>query len=517
MPKDTWLPITVPRFDERHYLEASSSAQDALKSGQVETGLEHYLRYGIDENRYSLIRREPTVLAGSVERFLVSQSGFCLMLGWLGDEGCDQPRYRLIGSDFTIEFPPESTFRYARADVETSYKYGAYDYGLAAFGRCPSSTLLKQSMLLQVNATAGSLQAKVTPELVSDKRIMDTLLEVITTCQAHAGVESVLNNFLSGPGGLTLVEAFKTHVTMATTGHYVQRFGARKVTHSFVTVLFGSTEPLLIQPILFREAGIDVGEWIYVCNSPEDASAMLRCAKLISDLYDVMITIVVMNDNAGFSAANNVAIDVAASDRIFVINPDVYPLKAHAERVQQILTSEDLGSTMWGGLLFYDDNHLMHSGMYIERDAYVRRNSLNRTEGPGSVPQHCRLLRVEHFDKGVPFDEAWWQVPREVPLVSGAVMAFDRKLFQKINGFSTGYIYGHYEDADLSIRWREANGPVAIHPFLRFVHLEGQGSKVRGEFYRGAFMSNRHFFTSKYGELFDNNLATLSKAASSGQ
>ncbi len=45
-------------------------------------------------------------------------------------------------------------------------------------------------------------------------------------------------------------------------------------------------------------------------------------------------------------------------------------------------------------------------------------------------------------------------------------MAFDRKLFQKINGFSTGYIYGHYEDADLSIRWREANGPVAIHPHL---------------------------------------------------
>src|SRR5262249_32711819 len=129
----------------------------------------------------------------------------------------------------------------------------------------------------------------------------------------------------------------------------------------------------------------------------------------------------------------------------------------------------------------------------------------------------CRLLRVEHVDKGVPFEEAQWQTPREVPLVSGAVMAFDRKLFQKINGFSTGYIYGHYEDADLSIRWRETNGPVAIHPYLRFVHLEGQGSKVRGEFYRGAFMSNRHFFTTRYGELFDNNLATLSKAAGSAQ
>jgi GT2 family glycosyltransferase len=120
---------------------------------------------------------------------------------------------------------------------------------------------------------------------------------------------------------------------------------------------------------------------------------------------------------------------------------------------------------------------------------------------------------VEHFDKGVPFNEIEWQKLRDVPLVSGAVMAFDRVLFQKIGGFSTGYIYGHYEDADLSLRWREANGPVAVHPHLRFVHLEGQGSKVHGALYRGAFMSNRHFFTSRYGELFDANVGMLSKSA----
>ncbi len=81
----TWKPVRAP---------GTRSTPARLSA------LEHYLRHGIDENSYSLIRHEPTALAGSIERFLVSQSGFCLMLGWLGDEGCDQPRYRLIGSDF---------------------------------------------------------------------------------------------------------------------------------------------------------------------------------------------------------------------------------------------------------------------------------------------------------------------------------------------------------------------------------------------------------------------------------
>jgi GT2 family glycosyltransferase len=513
MPEErSSLAVSVPKFDERHYLETNPGVKTAIKIGPAKDALDHYLRFGIDENRYSLIRREPAALTAAVERFLVSQSGFCLLIGWIADEGCDQPRYRLLGGEFNVEFPGEATFRVARSDVEAHLKSGAFDYGFVAFGRSPSRSLLKQSVLFQVTAAGGTFQTKITPEIVSDKRLLDTLLEVVATCQAHAGRECALSSFLAGMSGRTAIELFQSHVDTATSDHYVETFGARPVTHSFVTVLFGSTEPVMVQPMLFRAANVDFGEWIYVCNSPEDADTVLRSARLMSELYDVMITVIVMGDNAGFGAANNVAIQYAASDRILIINPDVYPLAAHAAQLRQVLAEADFGTTLWGGLLFYDDDNLMHSGMYLEQDVFVRRNSLNRVEGPGVVTPQCSLLRVEHYDKGVPFEERLWQAPKDVPAITGAVMAFDKRQFQKIAGFSTRYIYGHYEDADLSLRWGREVGSVAIHPLIRLVHLEGQGSRARGEQYRGAAIANRHFFSARHGELFAQNRAELSKS-----
>jgi GT2 family glycosyltransferase len=509
---ETLLPVSVPRFDARHYLDSSATAKEAIKSGAAQTPLDHYLRVGIDENRYSLVRREPVAITGLVEKFMVSESGFCLIIGWLADEGCDQPRCRLVGGEFNIDFPAEAMFRHARKDVEAAVKGGAYDYGFIAFGRSPSKSLLKQSLLFQMTAVAGAYQMKITPEIVSDKRLLDTLLEMIAACDAHAGREAVLASFLAKSAGRTIVELFEVLVASAVGNHYVETFGARQVSHSLISVLFGSPEPAKIQPLLFKTAGIDIGEWIYVVNSPEDAGDVLRYARLMSDLYDVMITVIVMGDNAGFGAANNVAIGRAAGKRIFLVNPDVFPLAAHIEPLQQVLTKDDLGKSLWGGLLFYDDHNLMHSGMFLEEDSFVRRNVLNRVDGPDAPAPSCKLLRVEHFDKGVPFVEAEWTQARPVPAISGAVMAFAKSQFEKIGGFSTRYIYGHYEDADLSLRWGEEIGPVAVHPRLRLVHLEGQGSRARGEQFRGAQLANRYLFTARHGRYFTEHRRKLTHA-----
>lgn len=508
----SFLPVSIPKFDDQRYLEANPTAAEAIKSGTADNAIDHFIRVGIDENRYQLIRREPLTLACSVERFLVSESGFCLLIGWLADEGCASSRLRLLGNDFNIEFSSGNIFRNARADVEEAIKPGAYDYGLVAFGCAPARSILKQSLTFQVSATAGSFQCKITPEIVSDKRLMDTILQIVASSEAHAGRESALAGFLSGPAGSTLIDLFQLHVGQAVANPYIERFRPRPVTHSFVTVLFGSTEPVKLQPMLFRAAKLDFGEWIYVCNSPEDASHVLDLGKQMSELYDVMITVIVLGDNAGFGAANNIAIEHASSNRIFIINPDVYPLTNHASLLQRVLTDGELGSTLWGGLLFYDDYNLMHSGMYVTADTFVRCNSLNGLDA-GSPSAPVRLLRIEHYDKGVPFTAEKWKTSREVPAITGAVMAFDRPQFEKLSGFSTRYIYGHYEDADLSLRWRHSVGAVALQPHIRLVHLEGQGSKARGEEFRGASIVNRYFFSFQHGDYFDQHLPQLSKPA----
>ena len=498
--KSSGVTLQIPKFDEHDYLEKNPGAVEAIRGGAATDALDHYVHHGIDSNLYSLLRHEAASLAGAVDRFIISESGFCLVLGWVADEGYDAFRFKLVGPDFSVDFAEDAVFRHCRRDVEAT-RPGAYDYGFVAFVQSPSKLLLKQSLLFRVGSHVGSFQAKIVPEIVSDKRMLDTLLEFIATCNSHAGKEAVLSSYLRGNPGQLIVKLFGSHVSSCTQHIHLQRFGARPVSRSFVTVLFGSTEPMMMQPLLFRTAGIDFGEWIYVCNSPELSEEALRCGRLISDLYDVMITVIVLGDNAGFGAANNVAVAHASSDRIVVINPDAYPMAEYAEGVQRMLKS-DFENTLWGGLLFYDSDNLMHSGMYLEHDTYCRRNSFGGSKVMNSLPGSCDLIRVEHFDKGVPFDESQWKKPHEVPAITGALMAFNKNQFEKLGGFSTRYIYGHYEDADLSLRWNDSIGEVAVHPLLRIVHLEGQGSKTRGDLYRGASLINRYLFTAQYQDRF---------------
>jgi GT2 family glycosyltransferase len=493
--------VSVPKFREAAYLEANPDAKREVADGVTPDAFTHYLATGIDELRSPRLTREALQLNGSAERCIVSESGFIVIFGWLGDEGLDNLQWRLFGGDFNAEIPHPSIFRHARQDVEANFRDGPYDYGFVLFGRSPSRSLLKQPLLFQVQSHVGSLQAKIAPEIASDKRLLDIVLIHLSSCQSHAGLEVGLHHFLAGAPGTCLVDLFHRHVEQHLRTPYVERFGSRKVERSFMTVLFGSTEPILLQPMLFKSLGVDFGEWVYVCNSPEDAKAVLRIARAMSDLYDVMITVVAMTDNVGFGAANNVGISLASSDSIYIVNPDVYPLEDEIDRLRGALTERPLGDRLWGGLLFYDDGNLMHSGMFVEHDVFVRSHTYLPSASGDATP-HVKLARVEHFDKGVPFLADRWRQPIAVPAISGAVMAFRRSLFEKIGGFSTRYIYGHYEDADLSLRWAQAHGPVVIDPDLRVVHLEGQGSRAKGPQYRGAQIVNRYLFSLAHNPAF---------------
>ena len=508
MADDDVLTVNFPNFQEDAYLSENADVAADVKAGNLESGYQHYLRHGLDENREPRLKRAVGALDGAVERGIVSGSGFFLLLGWLSDEGREASKFKLFGPEFNIDISSVSILRHARQDVEAAVREGPFDYGFLMFGKAPAKLMLQQPLLVQATSSSGSFQARITPDIVSDKRLLDTLLIFLAGTKSHAGKEANLYRFLDGLGGNSIVELFQFHVAANTLAHHVQTFRPRAVSRSFVSVLFGSTEAMLLQPVLFRQQDIDFGEWIYVCNSPEDASAALRLGRLMSDLYDIMITVVIMTDNVGFGAANNVGISHASSDSIYIINPDVFPMAAYSEIFRRTLRERELGSKMWGGLLFYDDYNLMHSGMYIERDSFFRCPSF---DGPARLAgTSIELARVEHFDKGVPFEEARWKEAKVVPAITGALMVFRRPYFEKLGGFSTRYIYGHYEDADLSLRWADAHGPVVIDPGLRLVHLEGQGSRARGEQYRGAAMTNRYLFSITHQAALQRGIAEAS-------
>src|SRR5690242_20545307 len=120
------LTVSIPRFREKEYYERNPDVKKSAEEGNLPDGWAHFLAHGIDENRSPKLDRERLAYSGDVDRCVVSESGYILIFGWLGDEGGVGSQWRLFGSDFGVAVSSSSLFRYARQDVEAAYRDGPY-------------------------------------------------------------------------------------------------------------------------------------------------------------------------------------------------------------------------------------------------------------------------------------------------------------------------------------------------------------------------------------------------------
>jgi len=182
-------------------------------------------------------------------------------------------------------------------------------------------------------------------------------------------------------------------------GAHVERFGprGRKFRGSLVVCLYGKPEYLFLQNALFTGgAGFDDYEMIYVSNSPEMAEKLMKDMRTGAQVYGLTQTLVLLPGNAGFGAANNVAVNHASSDRILIVNPDVFPRDEDwARKHTHVVTNlPKIQTEIFGVPLYYDDGTMMHGGMYFEYDTGLTVDK--------SAVSGRRMVRVEHYGKGAP-------------------------------------------------------------------------------------------------------------------
>ena len=157
---------------------------------------------------------------------------------------------------------------------------------------------------------------------------------------------------------------------------YVERFGRQRTSPkgSIIVCLYGKPEYLFLQAALFSGGrGIEDYQFIFVSNSPELTESLLKEARICAMTFDIDITIVALPGNAGFVAANNAAAKLARSNRLLIVNPDVFPYDKdwaakHSSLVETLPAEQ---TRLFGAPLFYDDGSLMHSGLYFDADVGV--------------------------------------------------------------------------------------------------------------------------------------------------
>lgn len=172
---------------------------------------------------------------------------------------------------------------------------------------------------------------------------------------------------------------------------------------------------------------------------------------------DARVRFVANPDNPGFAVACNQG--AADTDRPWLafVNPDCLVGPDTLRRLRE--AAEDLGSAAIVGADQVDE-----AGV---RDAASRRRD----------PDFAAMVRSpSRAQLGIPMDAT--QSLQVVDAISGALMLLPRDLFERLQGFDTGYRL-HAEDLDLCRRARTLGATVAVANDVQVVHLRGVSSRAR--------------------------------------
>ena len=171
----------------------------------------------------------------------------------------------------------------------------------------------------------------VQPRYDTEEHLREVALEYLASAQYFTNPQIEASVQMRGGLGKAIVSYNIEISSKVIAGAFVKRFGVsvRKLDGSIVVCLYGKAEYLFLQAASFSKClGSGNYEFIYVSNSPDLAEMLIKEATMACRIYGLIITLVILPGNAGFGAANNAAVANARSDRILIVNPDMFP-RAH--------------------------------------------------------------------------------------------------------------------------------------------------------------------------------------------
>lgn len=202
-------------------------------------------------------------------------------------------------------------------------------------------------------------------------------------------------------------------------------------------------------------------ELILVVDDPRIWPEMYGRLSASSAAITVPTLLLECDQNYGYARANNLGAMAARGDVLVLMNSDILILNpamlgeaATRIRAQRKVSAPE---AVIGFSLLYEDDTIQHMGMEFPNSRLVGG-----------------LRLADHPGKGLPFALHENREPRQVPAVTGALMALSARLFQELGGLDAAYERGDFEDADLCLRARQMGAEIWLHVGPGLYHLERQ-------------------------------------------
>lgn len=204
-----------------------------------------------------------------------------------------------------------------------------------------------------------------------------------------------------------------------------------------------------------QTAGTVSCEIIIVDNGSTDGTrkylAAEEAAGRIRALYN--------DKNETFSHANNQGAAIAQGEYLLFLNNDTKPLSGWLEALVQTF-ERDKSIALQGGKLLYPNNTIQHAGIVY---GPVK---------PDTVLHYHIYLCIQS-------DAPCVNKAREFQMVTGAMLAIRRPVFDQLGGFDEHYVFGH-EDLDLCLAVRKLGYKVWYNPHFTALHFESMTKKSEG-------------------------------------
>ena len=392
--------------------------------------------------------------------------------GWLQDAYEMLEKITIVSAlGFNLELSKPEIYRLERNDVEQflqNTRYGDFeaDLGFCAYAPVPEKIRDTIEGLAELHSFRFivELQGNIKIEIIPDAKYSDfynARQKVLQIASPDKITADLLTNCIA-PVELKLQQLCIEKVKIKNSVDFGEIPVAPLV--SIIIPLYRRLDFMKVQlATMANDRAIAQCEIIYVLDSPEQEEELKTFLASHCALYQLPVKLVVMERNSGYAAANNAGASQATGKYLILLNSDVFSEQKGwmLKMVDFYASSPKIG--VLGAKLLYEDGSLQHAGMFFSQTTY---------------PFWLTL----HYYKGLPVNYPPAQKTRAVPAVTGACLAIEKELYERVGGMTTDYIVGDFEDSDLCFKCLQLGYESWYYADVSLYHLERQSVPLNSSY-----------------------------------